>query len=1077
MEVLTLCSKCFTKSLTLRVFMALNLGLLATVPAFCDMAPGAEVQMAHWRAGIREALFVPEQLPELGATVHGRFEPEAGIIAERVTYNTLYGMRVPAILYRPARAAKKAPALIVVNGHGGDKYSWYAGYAGVLYARAGAVVLTYDPMGEGERNPARKSGTRAHDNLRPQSHELGRHVAGQMIADLRQAISYLESRPEVDATRIGAVGYSMGTVVVGFTGAIEPRLAATVLAGGGNWDGPGEYWDLVKPLCSGFPFQSLRPLGDVPAILYALRAQYGPMLVYNGLADQVVNIPETGPPFMEDLRKRTAALLGSTEPPFDLLFDAGVSHRPFFLTRPAALWLDRQLDFPQWSQDDISRMGTSHISEWAKQNSVELDPNYAVESREGGTQALGEHLPGLSREQLSVLSGAQWESEKSRLTIDVWQRKVSELIQAPSHPVELVRDAQAKATIVVSPDAATWEQKAASELQSYIEKSTGVTLPISADAAGCKILVGVAASPEARILSGLYMTTVEKKIATLADDGFMIAATADGKLILAGSGEYGTLFAVYAFLERYLGVRWLWPGDSGEVVPRHKDIHFDVFRRIEQPAFVWRDLGPRGALWGPFDKWQAERHLGVSRKHQEIQAEWELRNRFGGVRIYGGHAFGQILPPTRYGKTHPEYFALVNGKRDADAAGFDGKHGHQPCTTNPDVLRITVDYVRAFFDQYPEYDAFSISLNDDGTLCQCDRCSALDDALEGDVEVVPETGLAARRRMVTDRVITFANAVAEQVVATHPGKKVILFAYQQCQRPPRRVKPHPALIIHYTLETGQHVNREFAERDFAMAAGWSASGAQNLAIYDYFIRGGWPDLPRIFPKEVAESVRRLHEMNYRYFQTQHGDGYAINGLNYYVLGRLLWDPSLDVEALRQDYLEAGFGAAATPVARYLQRLEKRYADSGGRYLFDHARLSEYRKLVETYPIESLRECRSDLDEARRVAVGDGVARVEFLKQGLRYAELTVEAVAKTIALLDAGWKLDRNVVPPASADMAAFTQARNAWEERDQYVESLKDGFVVAYMWIKYNDRQRGWNPRRAMDKFLEVGAAAAGGG
>jgi len=48
------------------------------------------------------------------------------------------------------------PGLIVVNGHGGDKYSWYAFYAGILYARAGTVVVTYDPIGEGERNAGRK---------------------------------------------------------------------------------------------------------------------------------------------------------------------------------------------------------------------------------------------------------------------------------------------------------------------------------------------------------------------------------------------------------------------------------------------------------------------------------------------------------------------------------------------------------------------------------------------------------------------------------------------------------------------------------------------------------------------------------------------------------------------------------------------------------------------------------------------------------------------------------------------------------------------------------------------------------
>src|SRR5215471_19427165 len=58
-------------------------------------------QLARWRQQIREALFVPEPLPPLEAEVHSPFEPEPGIVAERVSYGTQFGLRVSAILYRP----------------------------------------------------------------------------------------------------------------------------------------------------------------------------------------------------------------------------------------------------------------------------------------------------------------------------------------------------------------------------------------------------------------------------------------------------------------------------------------------------------------------------------------------------------------------------------------------------------------------------------------------------------------------------------------------------------------------------------------------------------------------------------------------------------------------------------------------------------------------------------------------------------------------------------------------------------------------------------------------------------------
>jgi dipeptidyl aminopeptidase/acylaminoacyl peptidase len=60
--------------------------------------------------------------------------------AEAVTYATQLGARVPAILYLPdplPAGGGKIPAFIIVNGHGGDKYAWYAFYSGIAYARAG----------------------------------------------------------------------------------------------------------------------------------------------------------------------------------------------------------------------------------------------------------------------------------------------------------------------------------------------------------------------------------------------------------------------------------------------------------------------------------------------------------------------------------------------------------------------------------------------------------------------------------------------------------------------------------------------------------------------------------------------------------------------------------------------------------------------------------------------------------------------------------------------------------------------------------------------------------------------------
>jgi len=430
-----------------RLLFSLSFALSAI--ATSSLAPGAEAltveQEQQWRSRIRSNLFVPDPLPGLEARTYRRFRPAPGVTAEAVTYATEHGTRVPAILYlpdpRPKTASGKIPALVIVNGHGGDKYCWYSFYAGVLYARAGAAVLTYDQAGEGERNAARKSGTRAHDRIQGDE-QLARRLAGLMITDCMQAVSYLCTQPEVDSSRIGAAGYSLGSFVLALTGAVDTRLRACVLVGGGNLDGPDGVWDRSKPMCQGIPYRSLAVLGDRGAAIYALHAARGPTLIYNGLADTVVGMEKHGEPFFSDLRERTVRLRGRAEGIFDTGFVPQASHRPYFLTRPVALWLHKQLELPNWSVASIQAMPESHVGQWAKQHGVSMDRPYATEEREAGTPALGNDIPGYRREDLSVFTPEEWESHKEELILETWveaAKEASKAVPAGKQPSKSAR--------------------------------------------------------------------------------------------------------------------------------------------------------------------------------------------------------------------------------------------------------------------------------------------------------------------------------------------------------------------------------------------------------------------------------------------------------------------------------------------------------------------------------------------------------------------------------------------------------------------------------------------------------------
>lgn len=403
-----------------RAGLLIAMAPLLVLPA---SAKTTKAQVKKWRAEIRRALYIPTPLPPLATKDYGGFSPEPGVIAERVTYGSEYGMRIPAIVYRPAKIRGKLPGLVVVNGHGADKTSWYSYYTGVLYARAGAVVVTYDPIGEGERNDDHKDGTGEHDRV-INVPGVPQRMGGLMITDVMQGVSYLRSLPYVNQKHIGVLGFSMGSFVSALTGAVDPRFHALFLTGGGDLDGPGGYWDSSHMvMCQSGPYKALRFLGDRGAVLYTLNARRGPTFILNGTDDTVVAIPTHGPKFFEDLRERTIALNGSDKNVFTTYFDPGASHRPAWVLKVAASWLDENLHFANWSPAQVKAMPVTLILDWAAKNGVHLNHSQMRKDRDGGLEAIDVNVPKLTSAQLTVLPRSEWEKKRDDFVYSVWAKK------------------------------------------------------------------------------------------------------------------------------------------------------------------------------------------------------------------------------------------------------------------------------------------------------------------------------------------------------------------------------------------------------------------------------------------------------------------------------------------------------------------------------------------------------------------------------------------------------------------------------------------------------------------------------
>lgn len=377
-------------------------------------------QVRAWRAQMRKALYIPNPLPKLDTRTYGSFEPAPGVVAERVTYSSEFGLRIPAIVYRPSKVSGKLPGLVVVNGHGADKTSWYSWYTGVLYARAGAVVITYDPIGEGERHDNHKDGEDEFEHI-VDVPGMPQRMGGLMINDVMQGVSYLRSLPMVDPHRIGVLGFSMGSFIASLTGAVDPRFHVLFLTGGGDLDGPGGYWDASQcVMTQSGPYKALRFLGDRGAAIFTMNARRGPTFILNGTDDTVVAIPTHGPSFFEDLRRRVIAMNGSSRNVFVTFFDPGASHRPSWVLKPAAEWLEANLHFADWTPAKVRQLPVVKIGDWAARNGVYLNHGERRQDRDAGLEAIAADVPRLTPEQLDVFSMAEWQKHRDKLVYSVW---------------------------------------------------------------------------------------------------------------------------------------------------------------------------------------------------------------------------------------------------------------------------------------------------------------------------------------------------------------------------------------------------------------------------------------------------------------------------------------------------------------------------------------------------------------------------------------------------------------------------------------------------------------------------------
>jgi hypothetical protein len=367
-------------------------------------------------------------------------------------------------------------------------------------------------------------------------------------------------------------------------------------------------------------------------------------------------------------------------------------------------------------------------------------------------------------------------------------------------------------------------------------------------------------------------------------DSFIIKSD-EKNIYLIGTTEKTLRYAIYTLLET-LGFRKYTAKDN--FIPKLKEVIFPKnFNKTYKPSFEYRALFYPDCYDESFRDWH--------------KLDWQI-NDFG----LWGHSFYKLLSAKDYFKTNPAFFALYEGKRNAESL----------CMSNDTVVKIVSEKMTEIIKQNPNASFFSISQNDDVIYCECDQCKALNEKHGG-----PQGSL-----------YYFLNRIAVQF----PKTKVTTLAYLHTYRAPENIKIEPNI---YTLFCPIEMNRGKAIEEAPNNKGflnilnkWSTT-TEHLYLWDYTVE--FTNYLSPFPN--------LHTFskNYKLYEQNKVKGLFVQGyadiagdlyeLRQYLLSKIIWDTNIDMEAVTDDFLKGFYGNASPFVKKYINLLVQNQEKSN-RYL-------------------------------------------------------------------------------------------------------------------------------------------------
>ncbi len=505
---------------------------------------------------------------------------------------------------------------------------------------------------------------------------------------------------------------------------------------------------------------------------------------------------------------------------------------------------------------------------------------------------------------------------------------------------------------------------------------------------GCTARIFGAAPAVEFVLPGDTQDFADDFAALKGTDGYAVRRRGDAVVFIADCSK-GHVNGVHRWLERNSDV--IWPRPAGDLclfTPRKAALDGLACSYRDIPAFRLRYFGG-GTKDAATLRYLARNASSSIASHAEMPASLlPEAERYGAIGSYcdlygSGHDMeSRWFPRKEFFKAHPEYWMLVDGVR---WTGPDSNF----CETNPGFAEA---FARSVEEKIrgipPSVKILSINMEDTPITCQCESCMRpirLDDG---------STLGPGDPAFKSTRFFIFFNKVARHVAKIRPDLKIMQFAYLHLSVPPK-VKLEPNVIVKFCP-----VERNMRE---SVVSGSDPRNAEYRRRLDEWL-GVTPELywreyyfcgcvyyPRPVADTAVEDLRYIQSRGVRYVYTdspgRFGDTeanntqyslnrpfrefYDMNAMEAWVVQKLFWDPSLDPEALRAEFMRRTFGPAAPEMAAYWRLLRDAWrAETRPSTIYDEPIRSTARFILEKGHADACRaalaaaEAKADIPERR-----------------------------------------------------------------------------------------------------------------